>query len=217
MWWQEHKDPGLKVVCSYPGQRIPDETNCNAYYYCDDYVPLHTYCAPGETFSAYSLTCIPYNPSQCFTVITAPPTTIYPVSCPYRSAIVHDPYDCAVYYLCDENYIPQYFHCSPTLWYDPYYGGCNYIERVACTAGGYRPLPIPSAIPITNPIGPAPVCTKPAEMHGNYYDCNQYWKCNQNAQPEPFVCPGDLLFDHFTNVCELYATANCQVGLLNDQ
>lgn len=213
----EHKDNGVKVVCSYPGQKIPDEFNCNAYYYCDDYVPLHTYCAPGETFSAYSFSCIPYNPSQCYNVITAPPpTTPDTIYCPFPSAIVPDPYDCAVYYLCDQYNIAQYFHCSPNLWYDPAYAGCNFIERVSCNSG-YRPTPLPTAYPAPTYSGDVPVCTRPAELHGNFVDCNQYWKCNQVANPEPFKCPIDLLFDHFTNVCELAATANCRVGLFNDQ
>lgn len=112
-----------------------------------------------------------------------------------------DIYDCHAFFVCDDyNSVPTYWHCTNNLYYNYLTGTCDLTSTcswvitasTATTPATTTTAAEPSAVPI---------CTRPAELFPDIYDCQAFFACDDYLVPIHWQCANNLSYDHLTNSC----------------
>lgn len=121
----------------------------------------------------------------------------FPTQCPRFNdpanlVYIPDYLDCGKYYLCYDNE-PKPFRCADGYHWDEERALCATPAEAACIDYEIR-------------------CT-PGIVHNvpNPRFCNQYYFCLR-GESFPAMCPGDLLFDTSSNLCNYRGDAQCYAG-----
>jgi hypothetical protein len=97
--------------------------------------------------------------------------------------------NCAEFIYCS-NEIPFKRTCPPPLFYNPPFYGCDKPENVEDCGGRYLDCRIQNG------------------AHPSETSCSEYFQCN-GGQKTQHRCPGQMIFDVRSRMCQLPAEAVC--------